>query len=421
ARDRGRGAAAGQRLRLGRGVVDEQFAHKLLFDHDASGLDALEIFRLKWALFAQVCAAVHEYHRRTGAPHLRLGPRHVMVNIEPGGLYLPSLWRFQARLVSLGSPTLELRWGGETPEIFVPPTHSDPLYDAELVRNSSFGLAQRGDFLLVAVDEAPGGRAVIRGQTVGTGIGLRWLSLKDRVLVTLGRHLVGDASVELLATRDEAREYSPRVIHIRSLPLPLEPPRRAALEKLRGIRVPNAVFRLLPALHVPCDLYSLGILLYRTLLVNDGQGIAEVVLALEDLRQDLASLAAIECEEGQEAIFWDRLLKGHRRPEVAEVFGRRQIFFHENERIRERPNAIPAPLWNEAMLLGLQLVTQFENFSFCANHGDFDPAVPSARIEPLMRRVEEMGRRIDTALFGLTARNAEVRQALERVLREAGM
>ncbi len=419
----GPAAAAGQRLRLQQPAVKRQFGRRLLFDQDASGIDALEMFRLKWSLFGQLVSGVQEYHRRTGAPHLRLSPRHAMVQVAALGPGLPAHWQFETRLVSLGSPTLDLSEFSnqfeEAPELYVPPVGSDPLYEAELVRNSSFGIIQRGDFLLTAVEELGGGHFKIKGQVHHDGIGLRWLSTKDHLMVNLGRHLVADAAVDFLATRDEVKEYSQRVIHLQSRPIKLDAAKRAAVEKLRGIRVPNATFRLLPALHVPCDLYSLGMLLFRSLVVNDAQGIGEVALGLEDLRQDLASLADIECDEGQDAYFWDALLRGHREPAVAELFERRNIFFHEHQRVKERPNAVPKNLWSEALAIGLRLVTQFENFSFCANHGDYDPAYPAQKVETLARRVEELQRKIDTALFALTARNAEVRQALEKVTQES--
>jgi hypothetical protein len=143
-----------------------------------------------------------------------------------------------------------------------------------------------------------------------------------------------------------------------------------------------------------------------------------VALALDALRQDLASLAAIECDQGQEGYLWDSLLAGHRNPEIRELFDKRQIFFHEHQRVKERPNAIPRDLWHAALGLGLQLATQFEGFSLCANHGDYDEGSPGSRMETLVRRVEELARRIDAALLGLTARNAEVRQALDKVMQE---
>lgn len=416
----GPASAVGHRLRLEKGLKSELFSKRQLFDDNASGLDALEIFRLKWTLIAQTCLNTMNFYRRCGSPHLRLSPRHVMVSLDVGGAYLPQLWRFQTRLLSLSSPVLALERADPGPEIFVPPSGGDPLYQSEVMRNSTFGVAQRGDFLLSGIEQSED-RFVLKGQLHHDGIGLRWLSPLDHVMIGLGRHLVADAEIELLATRDAAVEYSPRTIHWRSLPIALDPARKKALEKLRGIRVPNAQFRLLPMLHLPSDLYSLGMLLYRALIVNDGQGLGDVALALDSLRQDLASLAAIECEPGGEGYLWDALLAGHRDPAIREVFDRRQVFFGQFDRDEERPNAIPTALWNEAMAFGLQLVTQFEEFSFCAHHGDFDPASPAARLEAVVRRVEDIERKIDAALFAVTARNAEVRQALDMVGQEALM
>ncbi|HOE96261.1 MAG TPA: hypothetical protein PK847_06710 [Candidatus Sumerlaeota bacterium] len=417
ARYQGPVAAAGQRLRLARAPVGERFNRRLLFSGDGSGLDALEIFRLKWSLVGQIVRSTLEFQRRTGSPHLRLAPEHVMIHIPESGGYLPGCWTFQTRLISLGAPTLEIPGQTDLPPIHVPPVGSDPLYQAEIIRNSSFGLTQRGEFQLTGL-EPSGERTVIVAQLHHEGLGLRWLSPKDHVHVSLGRHLVGEAAIDFLSRRDENKEYSGRTLYLRSLPLDLDKTMQAELQKLRGIRVPNAQFRLLPTLHVPCDLYSLGMLLYRVLLVNDHQGIGDVALALDELRQDLASLADVEVDAGKEAFFWDALLSGHRRPETAEVFDRRQIFYHEHQRSDDRPNAIPRRLWHEAMVIGLQLVTQFEGFSFAAHHGDFDESYPSERLEPVVRRVEELGRRLDAALFSFTARNAEVRQALELVTQE---
>ena len=413
----GPSSAIGQRMRLARTPFTQLRERPLLFSNDASGLDALEIFRLKWSLFAQTCQALLHYHRRCGAPHLRLSPRHVMVNIEPGGNYLPAMWRFQTNLISLGSPTLDLPGLEPGTEIYVPPVGSDPLYESELVRNSSFGVAQRGDFLLTAI-EGEGDKQVIIFQMHHDGLGLRWLSLKDHVTVSLGHHLVAEAQIEMIAKRDPKHDYSRRTLYLRTLPMKLDKEKRAAVEKLRGIRVPNAQFRLLPSLHVPCDFHSLGMLLFRALVVNDSCSIGDVAVALDGLAQDLASLAVIECEPGQEAYYWETLLSGHRDQAVRGLFARSMVFYSEFERTKERPNAIPKHLWNEALAMGLQLVTNFENFSFCAKHGDYAETAPAAKIEPLVRKIEELGRKIDAALFALTARNAEVRQALELVMQE---
>lgn len=414
----GPATAVGTQMRLQQARLDRMFGRRLLFEHDTTGQDALEVFRLKCALLSQLCAVMVEYHRRCGGPHLRLSPHHVMINPTPGGGGLPGLWQFETRLISLGSPTLELPGHRIEQEIYVPPVSDDPLYQSELLRNSGFGIMQQGEFLLSGLEKQGEGEFLLKAQLHHEGLGLRWLSPKDRVLVMLGRHLVGEAEIELLARRDPEHPHAQRMIQLISEPLHLDSRREAALLKLRGIRVPHARFCLLPMLHVPCDLYSLGMLLFRALLVNDGQSIGQVALALEELRQDLASLAEIECAEDGAAEFWEDLLRGHRRPEIAGVFDVRQIWYHGHQRTEERPNAIPTELWSQAMALGLQLTSHFAGLSFCADHGDFDPSHRAGKTEAVARQFEHLLHRIDAALFGRAARNAEIRLALEQVMRE---
>ena len=64
------------------------------------------------------------------------------------------------------------------------------------------------------------------------------------------------------------------------------------------------------------------------------------------------------------------------------------------------------------------MITSIEGFSFTSNHGDFDLRYPAGKMEPVLRRCQEILRKIDSALFSATRRNAEVRAALESVMLE---
>jgi hypothetical protein len=415
----GDGAGEGRRFRLREVERLLQQGRRYMFGADGSGMDALEIFKLKWTLFLQTCQAALEFHRRTGTAHLRLEPRHVMIDFSPPGDFLPTMWQFRARLISLGAmavePNAEL---GETIEIPTPPTNSNAVYDAEIVRNSTFGVVQRGAFIVHSIEPAEKeGRFVIEGELRHEGLAMRWLSPKDRIKVIL-RHLVGSEDLAFFTLRDPEREYSQQLLRLHSHPLALTEEQRTALERVKGVKLHNAAFALYPIFSVPCDLYSLGMLLFRTLTVNDGQSIGDVALALDGLRQDMESLAAVECEEGRESEFWDALLEGHMRNDVGEIFARRQVFYSGDDRDPDRPNAIPAPLWSEALVLGLQMIAQIEGFGLCENHGDFDLRYPAGKLEPVLRRGQEILRKIDTTLMAMSKRNAEIRAALESVLTE---
>lgn len=416
----GPGSSPGQIFRL---RDTEQLIYRgrrYMFGTDPSGMDALEIFKLKWTLFTQACQSVFEYHRRCGVAHLRVEPRHLMIRMDSVGDALPTMWQFQTRLISLGSPSIETKpEEGETGEILSLPMNSSPVYDAEIVRNSSFGIIQRGKFILTEIEPAEqgGNKFVINAEIHHDGLSMAWLSLKDRIKVIL-RHVVGTSDLSFFALRDPDKDFTTRLLSIRSHPIELSQQQVDALKRIFGVPFHNAGFVLYPLFHVPCDVFSLGMLLFRTLLVNDKQAMGDLSLALEGLKLDLASMAAVECEESMESAFWEALLDGHRRHKVADIFNRMQVFYNEDDRVPERPNAIPTTIWNEALVLGLQMVTSIEGFSVCSNHGDYDPRYPAGKMEPVIRRSVEILRKIDTALLAMSRYNAEIRAALESVITE---
>lgn len=421
ARHLGAGASAGQELRLRDAEALLATGQQYLFDSDSGGLDALEIFKLKWSLFTQTCKAVGEYHRRCGVAHLRIEPRHVMVQAEAQGEFLPTLWQFRARLISLGSAPLETRpEEGEKEEILALPMNSNPIYDAEIIRNSSFGVIQRGGFILKSVEAAKEeGKFVVKAEIQHDGIGMPWMSGKDRIKVIL-RNIVGlPPNLAFMSLLDPDHAFSQTSLNVRSQPISLKPPQVEGLKRIANVKIHNAGFVLYPLFHVPCDLFSLGMLLFRTLIVNDKQGIGDVSLAIEQLKQEIGALSTLEWEEGQEHEFLGALLEGQRRQNLAEVFDRSQIFFDANDRYKDRPSAIPKSLWAEAILAGLRLVSHREGFSICLNHGDYDPRYPASKLEEAAREFEEILRKIDAELLGLSRRNAEVRAALDAVFAEA--
>jgi len=391
-----------------------------MFDADGTGMDALEIFKLKWSLFAQSCRAVFEYQRRCGVAHLRVEPRHLMVKLDEVGPELPAMWQFRTRLISLGSAVVEnLASIGENAEILALPLNSNPVYDAEIICNSSFGVIQRGGFILKSIDPAPQeGKFIIRAEMHHDGIGLPWLSPKDRVKVIL-RNLYGvPGELAFMTQRDPEQEFSQGILFLQSQPVEIPAAKASALERVQGKKVHNQGFVLYPMFHVPCDVYSLGMLMFRTLVVNDKQVIGDVSLALEEAKLELSRLTTVQCEPGMESEFWKGLIDGKHRYNLSEIFNRKQVFYSGDDREAGRPNAIPTAIWSEAMVLGLQMITLFEGFSICSNHGDFDPRYPAGKMEPLVQRVEAILQKIDTALLSTSRRNAEIRAALEVVLSE---
>ena len=415
----GEGVGPAQRLRLGNVKSFFEGGPRLMFDAEVSGMDALEVFRLKWTLWTQACQAVSDFHRCCGVAHLRIEPSHVMVQTCEPSESVPSLWQFQARLISLGATALEPRPDeGLAEEIPVPPSHGTPLYQSDIIGNSSFGMVQNGAFTMTSLDEGErAGEFILACQISHEGIGLSRLSPRDRVKVIL-RHVLGVGNLSFFAARDPNSEYSHGTLFLKSGPLKLADSQQKGLKQIQNKRIHKAGFALYPLFGVPCDIYSLGMLLFRTLVVNDGQAMGDVALALEALKKGLPARRPEDWEADAESEFLEKLIEHRPDGDFARVFGRAQVFHNRDDRDPERPNAIPPSIWNEAMVLGLQMITNIDGFSICADHADFGASYPAARTELLVRRAREILREIDVLLFSKTERNAEIRAALDLILTE---
>lgn len=416
----GEGVGAGPRNRLAGVEPLLEFGSRYLFANDGSGMDALEIFRLKWSLFTETVQAAFEYERRSGAAHLRIEPRHVMAQLGKVGRNLPAMWQFEARLISLGSARLNAKpEQGDPGELLLPPANSNPTYDAEIIRNSSFGVVQRGSFTLNEITPAAKeGFYTLTADLEHEGLGMPWLSPKDRVKIIL-RHIYESQDLAFFASRDPESNYSQRVLNLQSFPLELNEQQIHALERIRGVGVHNSAFAVYPAFQSPCDIYSLGVLLFRTFLVNDAQALGDIMLSLNELKPYLPSTAAYDYEEDEESKFWEALMKAHPRPEETPIFDRCNVFYGADDRDADRPNAIPEELWREALTLGLQMITEEEDFSFCAHHADYEERYPAGKMEHVLHRCQTLLRKLETALFSSSAKNAEIRAALEAIAAES--
>jgi hypothetical protein len=144
----------------------------------------------------------------------------------------------------------------------------------------------------------------------------------------------------------------------------LSEPVKNALEQLVGAPIGNAGFEILPLLTSPCDMYALGVLAIRVLLVDHENTLAIALDEMLSLAREVAT--------------------GH-KPDVA--IGKRMQAIVERDRrwvaslgphrlVREdgiRQGAariIPADLWWETIGIILRLFSVIGPDSFCRQLGD---------------------------------------------------
>jgi len=393
----------------------------LLFEIDGSGLDALEVFRLKLSAFAQLCRGVHELHRRCGQPHLCIEPRNALVQLTEAGDHLPAMWSFQVKLAGLSSTSAVVLDGRQSAGLYFPPDSSSMIYTAPVIRQGLFGRTQAGDFVLTDIldvgDAKDGPNVKFEGELSGENLFSVALSRKDLISVVVPGSPFGIEDLVLWCREAGGPRNERGSFKLQSEPLRLETDVIRRIRDGVGIRIPGARYAIYPCFHVPCDLYSLGMIFFRTLLVNDGQELARVELALDGVKKQLPKLSAErEAMEGERA--FENIAAELRAKENANIFARRNIFHHSEDRRDDRPNAIPETLWGDALVMGLRLCTGAEGFSYCEDHGDFDLRYPAEKLEPILESLDTIIRKADSIMFSRSRHSLEVREVLDEVMLE---
>ena len=220
----------------------------------------VETLHLKLRALADAVEAVAEAVRLLQLPLLNLTDESFRVEIGPEARGLPSLWTARARLVDTGD-TLEWSLPGADARYYLParpgvasiyrPTLGQPVQARASVRV----------------------RQVHPGTTPNTVV-LEGTLVSQERLEAAGRDLVwfrmnvGGTVLDVYARLEKAAALAAGEWRFKSVPL--SPP-AAVLTALRaeaGIQSNDVPFEHLPLLATPCDLYSLGVLAVRTLLVN---------------------------------------------------------------------------------------------------------------------------------------------------------
>jgi hypothetical protein len=391
-------------------AVDNVFTSPIqwIYRQDTAGRFPLEVLHLKLNLFSQLCHGLRAYHARCREPHLDVSPGQVMVDVVPGSTNLPARWTFRTRLIGVAGPHRFPTAGapsGALPDLLVPAPDADRIFVSPYVRKAEYG---REEALRVTVRsvKADGGRVKIEGSASSERARLEGCQPGD-VLRMIPNS--GGGSLEgltLWGTVDAPEERGIRFTAIVE-----------ATSGFDGSKKPadfDAGVAIFPRFQVPCDLYGLGMLLFRTLLVND----ATDILAVDDAIQRILKKLALWLE-GKKAPAAARVA-GELMPIVErerEVFGSSALLYLQEDR-EERPRALPARLWSDILLFGFKLITSIEGFSYATGHADFPPDHPEGMLDLVMTELAGLEDRVRIELFSKSHRDREIFEVCEELLDE---
>jgi len=334
-----------------------------------------EVLRQKLAAFVAVCEGLREVHTKLDRPHFAVAPSNVLARLVPSGRG-PVRWGFDTRLADLGSPLS-----------FAPPANggsrpTDGLLD---------GMLEPGPELLEDLAMRPFVAAELRtqeSQSLAMAIAIRQAATNDpggamRLSIEgqggLPKHVRAGDVVGVAATAggDETTLWA-RVdeVRARGFVAAATVDRAHPFARLVGKKL-DARLSFHRRFGSPVDLYGLGMLLFRTLLVNDDQSTEEVAEAVAKcLRRldDELSPDGVDQRQVEARLLQMTTGKDLRaRFEAANVLHRREAREQFAASVAAGRPPIDAATWQALLSIAFKLTTRWPGFSYATNLGDASP------------------------------------------------
>ena len=379
---------------------------------------ALEIFYLKLSLFRRLCQGVWQFHAACKAPHLQLRPENVMVGLSETPAPLPLFWGFDVKLIDVASgqafvpdPELSEYFSG----IWHPAKDVDHMYSAPVTRQQ-FGQQGWVTFRLQNTGEDPSNSTkslcCIQGSIASDTIDFGRLSQKDLIHMLLHHEYIGSTGAEFWCKK---KGNAGKRCLIEGYSRKVGPRERERMQMIqdKDIEVRVSVF---PAFSIPCDLYSLGMMLLDTLLSNASND----RLDIRKMHQSVCSLLEIYCRNHPEAREEELITYFRdvcRLDWVQKVAGRNNISFDPSNHPIDA-SQIPETLWLEAVQLSFALASSISGFSVCADHGDFSIEHPEEKLGRLLLWLDDLLERVYSEMFQVQRSNKAIRRVLRQLSAE---
>lgn len=407
--------------------IESRFSsqNQFLLTDRTSHLCPLEILWLKWNVFSDLCREVYAFHRDKKKSHLNISPRSVLINIpDPISESLPSRWIFSLKLDGRSKSrrfSLKGMPSGMLGRLYMPPTTDDNKYRAPVVRERPLGYEVSGIAAVRSVEkvqgaeERDGGDEKIRGITefhfLSEDVQKTEFSEHDIFLVKLYFNDESFQPVEIWASNPVPLEKG---ILLKGSTRPMDARHWEKFEHAKERIFSHANMKIFKAYLAPCDLYSLGMMLLRLLLVNDEQDIETVNEVIQKLTGRLAPMVQGLGPEDRQILIkrFKELFHG-----TGSLFSKTSILYSPPQKEEIEP-FIPDDLWIEVLIYAFRLITFIPGFSYCRSHGDAQFEQPHLLMETVIQDVAIFSERIKIPLFRSHRRDIEIREVCGMLRKE---
>ncbi len=402
-RDRVRQAGSAGRERTLQ-AVDAHYTGPVqwLYQDDTIERFALEVLHLKLALFSQLCRGVREYHEKVREPHLHLSPSQVMVDVLPGATNLPARWSFQVRLIGASGPH-RFEPQGLRAGLPVPAPDADKIFLSPFVRGAEFG---REESLRVSIRslQPEGDQLKVEGVASSERARLETWQPGDVIrVVPTGGALEGTTLWGTLEWREDQGVKFSALVPAGAVPDPARKPADF-----------DAGVACFPRFGVACDLYSLGLLLFRSLLVNDQTTLIEADAALQRVLRRVSVWSEGKRSPAAARVASELLAQIGQEPDVFQP----GALLHSEDDRNEAAKALPPRLWSDLLLFGFKLTTSIPGFSFATGHADSVPDHPEGLMDAVRAELSQLEARVRIELFARAERDREIGEVCDELLAE---
>lgn len=384
----------------------------------------LEIFWLKWRLLTSLARKLFAFHSTNRTPYLDLCPGRV--NVEYPSLddpTLPSRWSFSPFFPAeeCAIPYTPQSLSPLPPDfpsaLFQPPHGYDPAFAHPWLQSFTLGQQESVTALIRSIAPSPPsseGAGVTQGlftiHLFSDTFSSQPFSDKDVFFVRVPPLSGSSGSLEMWARTIDSAE---RGLVVQGKCQPLSTTDWELFRQNQREAFPQTLVTIYCCFHVPCDLYSLGMMIFYTLLGYHPERLNPVTPILPSL---LASIEHIVQSVNPADEFEVGYALRRRLAEEGPIFSKDQVVSSPSS-LSSGFGSIPDLLWDEALVIAFKLVSHIPGFSFCSHAGDFDLHSPANSMERVVHIMEKLGEGIRLELFGLAPRNNEILRAC-RVLRQ---
>lgn len=336
---------------------DEGFETGIFLGRHGRSGRVLEGLHLRLRALAGAVDEVYQLTKRTQCPLLNVNSETFRTHLSDAGGGLPAYWSARVGLARPGEAA-ELPIPGSEAKFFVgASTGAGGVYQPDFGHAVASG---RGTLRLRRVIDGQGGAKIVEG----TFLTQERISPSKNDLLSLAINLAG-ARFALYARLDADKALAAGEWRLKSIEMRLPPAAEGALKAGEGVVLNEVPFEIIPLTSSPCDLYALGVLGVRTLLVNPRNTLA---VALDELLSLARKLSAAYSPDTPLPDRVGAALASD--PGLVLSLGPQRLL-HEELDPGLALNLVPAELWRE--VLGL-LVSMFPGMGPDSTCPDFGAA-----------------------------------------------